>query len=374
MRVSEISFCDKVGYNIRSDDTKKYFLDKIENAYGIKIISRHFEKFSIVHSIPVLHQNPHMVCIRSNGNPYFMFITKYNNSDVVILIDKKVQQGYSLPRMILVHVMIGHETGDLHNDTIFDGEMVKREDKTWSYLINDILVYNGKYLSDINIVKRLNIVYNILKNEYIYDDVSPFNIVVKKYFTYDNIKTSIYEHIDGLNYTCRGLYFKPLFLKFKDILYNFDDGLIKKVKRDKMGGNFMLDTKTIPSLKLCDIPKYISDNDTSSNISEQSIDMNDVKEDSTKHYKNEIIENITYDENFKEEKNTVISLTTRKTSLPDVYEILNTDGNVESIVCIPSMKASIFMRELFKEKSLIDRIKVQYIWNNKFSRWTPKFT
>lgn len=371
MRVSEISFCDRVGYNIRSDETKKYFLDKIDHSYGVKIISRHFEKFSPIHSISILNQNPHLVCLRSNGNPYLMFITKYNNSDVVVLIDKKVQQGYSLPRMILVHVMIGKEVGSLHDDTIIDGEMVKKEDGKWSYLVNDMIVYNGKALSDVNIVKRLNLVYGVLKNEYVYEDLSPFNIVVKKYFTYDELKTSLYEHMNNLNYTCRGLYFKPLFLKFKDILYNFDDGLIKKVKRDKMGGNFMLDTRSIHAdcytIKAITNIKSKNNSDADSNSSSDNSevlrnDMDNVK----------CTDEMNVSTAQKDNTATIVTFLTRKTSLPDVYEIINSDGNVECNVCIPSMKASIFMRELFKEKSLIDRIKVQYVWNDKFERWSPK--
>lgn len=347
MRLSEISFCDKVGYNIRSDETKKYFLNKIENIYGIKIIARHFDKFVHVHTQNILNKNPYLVCLRSNGNPYLMFITKYNDNDIVILIDKKIQQGYFLPRMILVHLMIGNETSGLHNDTIFDGEMVKRNDNTWTYLINDMYVHKGQYLSDVNIIRRLNSVYTILKTEYIPDEMTPFNIMVKKYFTYDELKKDIYTHIQKLNYTCRGIYFKPLFLKFKDILLNFDDTLIKKVKRDKVGGNFLLDTQN----ETCEIQKKCT------TIEKRNINAN----------KSEIANNAT--QNTINENMRVFL--TRKTSQPDVYEILDVNGEVIGDACIPTLKISTYMRDLFKEKNLVDRVRINYTWNTKFEKWTP---
>lgn len=350
MRITEISFCDKIGYNIRSDESKKYFLQKIESTYGIKIIAKHFEGYN-VNTIQTLNQNPFIVCLRSNGNPYLMFITKYNDNDIVILIDKKIQQGYFLPRMIIVHVMIGNVNSGLHDDTIFDGEMVKKNDGSWTYLIHDMYVYKGKYMSDINIIKRLNIIYRTLNDEYLEDERCPFTISVKKYFTYDELKTHLYKHIENINYTCRGIYFKPLFLKFKDILINFDDSLIKKVSRNKMGGNFLLQSDNINN-------NHVIESDNESYSSNNSLSIDHVHKECSD---NDILQN-TQD----------MCLFTRKTSYPDVYEILDNSGSLMGNVCIPTMKQSIYMRDLFKEKSLIDRIKIMYCWNEKFNKWMPK--
>ena len=218
MRIGDISFCDKIGYNIRSDETKKQILDKLEKKYGIRIIARHYDKFDQTRSVSVLTRNPHLICARSNGNPYMLYLTRYNLVDICIFIDKKVQQGYFLPRMIVSHLMLGRDSA-VHDDTILHGEMIKKNDGAWVFAINDMTVYKGRLLSEDNLVKRLNCVYALLKREYIVDDMAPFKLVVKKFFAYDEVE-ALEEHIKHLPYTCRGLYFKPLFTSLISICLN----------------------------------------------------------------------------------------------------------------------------------------------------------
>jgi hypothetical protein len=336
MRVSAISFCNTTGYNIRSDESKKFILDRIEKRFGIKIIAKHYEKYCEPKSLDILNKNPHMVCLRSNGNPYLLLLTRHNNMDLSIFVDKKIQQGYFLPRMITYHLMFG-KNKQVHDDTIFDGEMVKTKDGKWLYIINDLIVCKGTYLSDVNLVKRLNMVYDLLDTEYIPDELCPFKIVVKKYFTYDEIKSNMMSHINIIPYTCRGLYFKPLFLKFKDILINFDDSLIKKVKRDKIGGGFQLQSsqqQVLPPSVNCQVNiNQITDNSDDQSLSKL--------------------------------------FWTRKTSSPDVYDMIDTNNNIIGSACIPGMKVSKYMREVFAEKNMVDKVQLSYLFNDRFQKWVP---
>jgi hypothetical protein len=335
MRIGDISFCDKIGYNIRSDETKKQILDKLEKKYGIRIIARHYDKFDPVRSVPVLNRNPHMICARSNGNPYMLYLTRYNFVDICIFIDKKVQQGYFLPRMIVAHLMIG--AGAVHDDTVMHGEMIKKNDGSWVFAINDMTVYKGRLLSEENLVKRLNYVYALLESEYIEDDMTPFKIVVKKFFAYDEAE-ALDSHIKDLPYTCRGLYFKPLFIKFRDILLNFDDALVKKVERYKVGGTFMLNAggeaalappPTVPP------PSMTSPKPTPNQNQNQ-----------TQFY-------------------------TKKTSAPDVYDIFDEHGVAVGIACIPTLALSKKMRLLFETKTIIDKLRLPYTYSDKFNKWVP---
>lgn len=334
MRITEISFCDKVGYNIRSDETKTHILERIQNDYNIKIVSKHFEKYDDARTPDILNNNPHLACLRSNGNPYFLLLTRHNYNDIAVFIDKKVQQGYFLPRMIVSHIMLG----DGEKDTLFDGEMVKTNKGKWMYLINDIHVYKGQHLTNMNLVKRINLVYDILEKDYVYNEMAPFDIAVKRYFNYAELKSDLDAHIASLPYTCRGVYFKPLFLKFRDILVNFDDSLVKKVKREKMGGTFMM--------------RQDSNNNTNTNNTTRAT-----------------AAIVTLNE--KEEVAGHRIIPTRKTASPDVYELIDAEGKVMGIACIQTMKVSKAMRGLFLDKNLVDRVEIKYVYNEEFKKWVP---
>lgn len=351
MRIGEISFCDKVGYNIRSDETKKFILDTVEKKYGLKIIAKHFEKQN-ERTLNVLNQNPHLACVRSNGNPYFMYVTRYNHNDLCIFIDKKIQQGYFLPRMIIVHTMFGKDCR-VHDDTIIDGEMVKTKEGKWLYLMNDMLVFKGEHLNDTNLIKRLNMLYDLLGTDYVEDDMSPFSIAIKRFFNYDELKTTdvFNVHVRDLNYTCRGVYFKPLFLKFKDILINFDDSLVKKVKREKIGGTFMMI------------------NDNNDNIINES---NDAQSPPSRFHPPHTPRMPSPPPPPPlEHTNNHRKFMTRKTGSPDVYELLKIDGSVEGTAYVPTLMVSKKMRLLFENKTLVDKLEIQYVFNEKFSKWSP---
>ena len=308
MITAEISFCENIAFNIKCEDTKKYILDELETKYNIKIITRHFDTYQ-EHMITNLNNNPHLVCAKSNGNPYYLYLTTIEGRKYCIYIDKKIQQGYSLPRMIITQYNFSKE---LFEKTVFDGEMIKTNTDNWIFLIGDLLVFQGMYLKDYNIVRRLNILYNSFKKSYKPDDLDIASLYIKKYFKYSDINELISDHIPKLPYTCRGIYFKPLFLRFRDILVNFDETLVKKVEKVKSKKHFQL------------------------------IESNNHKD-----------------------------YMTRKTTNPDIYELLDETNKTIGIACVPTMKISKMMREKFENKSMIDRIKITYEYSEKFSKYIP---
>ena len=62
---------------------------------------------------------------------------------------------------------------------------------------------------------------------------------------------------------------------------------------------------------------------------------------------------------------------TRKTTSPDIYELLDDTNKVIGIACVPTMKISKMMCEKFEDKSMIDRIKIKYEYSEKFSKYLP---
>lgn len=341
VHVGEISFCGKIAFNIKSDETKKYILERLEKLYQIKIVQKHYEKFN-EKSLDILEKNPYLVCVRTNGNPYYLYLLKHNLVQYCIFIDKKIQQGYYLPRMIIVQLQFNDI---LFEDTVFEGEMIKSKDNNWFYIINDILAISGNHLLNVNLPNRINKLYDILNNYYTYDKYDPFKICVKEYFNYTELEYLITNHLEKLPYTSRGLYFKPLFLKFKDILFNFDDSLIKKVERFKYNN----------------IKKFISNQD-------------EIKIDN---HKIEIIEDDTNSKIINTNNDNIENIDTkyfwiRKTNTPDIYDLIDNDNNILGIACVPTMKISKALRNIMMDKNMIDRVKLPFEYSEKFNKWIPK--
>jgi hypothetical protein len=344
VHISEISFCDKVGFNIKSNDTKKWILESLENRYGIKIIAKHFDKFQ-ERSMNNLNNNLHMLCVRTNGNPYFLYLVKINFTNYCILIDKKVQQGYFYPRMILVRL---HFDNDLfEKETIFDGEMVKNKDSSWSYLINDVIVHEGRYLNNMNLAKRLHLCLDMLEKRFVASSLDVFNVLVKGYFKYDEIEYMVKEYIPNRPYTCRGLYFKPLYLKFRETLVNFDDSLVQKVER----------------IKFKDVKQFLLKGDTSipsTNIQVQPNEINTSKSTSPPSSVS----------SFNMDIQPIRKFFVKKTSDPDVYELYDSDKYF-GIACIPNMKTSKYMKQIFQDKNIVTKVELDLEYSERFGKYIP---
>jgi hypothetical protein len=332
VQLGEISFCDKKAYNIKCDQTKKQILEKLEKLYEIRIISKKFEKFhnGLLH---MLRENPHMLCVRSNGNPYYLFLTRINFVNYCIYIDKKIQQGYYYPRMIITTYNFDDA---LFEDTLIDGEMIKKDTK-WSFLIGDIIVHRGHHLKTTNLIKRLNLVYETLDKCFIPDFMDVSTIQVKKYFTYDQIdEFELFQSKVG--YSCRGIYFKPLFLKFKDVLLNYDDSIVKKVERFKFKQDFLLIEEQQHHFK-----EEVSQPQPQPNIGQKVT---------------------------TSPPGTTTTFKVKKSELPDVFHIVGSPSHTDTI-CINTLSESRYMRKMFENKNPNDQLLIEFKWNDRFRKWSP---
>lgn len=331
MHLGEISFCDKIGYNLKSDELKKKLLTDIEGLCKFKIIQKHYEKYT-----PSIHNNivnnPHLLSLRSNGNPYLLFLTKHNFVNQCIFIDKKIQQGYFHPRMIIAKFRFDNT---LFEGTLFDGEMVKDVYGNWIYIINDLIVDSGVVNNSINLVRRVNRLHEILEKSLIEDDLDVCTFQIKRYFHYHESNFMLDTFRENLPYTCRGLYFKPLFIKFKDILYNFDESLIKKVSRTKFKGSFSL------------LPNQVDGN------KENTHDVNETHES-----KNCLKTNVKF---------------IQKTTNPDVYEVYESCNAITAIgiACVNNLETSKLLRSIFLNTTPLEKKKMECEFIEKFNKWKP---
>ncbi len=337
MHTGIISFADRIVHNIKTNDTKDMILEQLHALCHIKIIQKHYHKLDD-NNIRYVKASPHLCCLRSNGNPYYMFFTQYNDVPIIYFIDKKIHPGYQKPRILLVRGLFNES---LYDNTLLDGEMVKCRDNKWEFLINDILAYKGKELSNIKLPDRLKILYNMLETQYTPDpviDVCTYK--VKSYYhVYKESISQLLELSTKLNYTCRGIYFWSYDLKYKPKLCNFNEENIINVVR-----------KTKDETKFQQRPITLSD----------------------KHSCNDKIEKVNHPIHVNSDE---MILWVTQTDYPDVYNLYDNENMLTSnkigIALIPDLMMSQKMRNAFKNKNAATILKIKCKHNTIFNKWYP---
>lgn len=340
MHTGIISFANRIVNNIKSNDIKDFILNQLCNLYNIKIIQKHYHKLDD-NNIKYLKNNLHLCNLRSNGNPYYMFLTLYNDIPIIYFIDKKIHPCYQKPRIILTRGLFDIS---LYKNTLLDGEMIRKNNGKWVFIINDIISYEGNYLIKEQLPERLKIIYNLL--EYKYTPDTTIDVCEYKVKTYYNLyQESINELIElskKLDYTCRGIYLWSYDLKHKPKLYNFDENNIINVIR-----------------KVKDETEFKSLNN--------DIEIEKVKNETEQEHviiKDEIICN----DNEK-------ILWIVKTDDPDVYNLYDNEIILSSkkigIAFISNLSISKILRNSLKNKNVSSSVKCKCIYNNKFNKWAP---
>jgi hypothetical protein len=340
-----ISFSNRIALNIKSNEHKDSILNDLNALYKIKILQRHHHNLDNS-NINIVLTN-HMMNLRSNGNRYYLYFTLYNDVETMYYIDKKIHPGYQRPRIIFGRGLFCKK---LFKNTLLDGELVKCKDNTWTFLINDIICYEGKYLNNKTLPQRLDIIYNMLETQYTPDStIDVCNYKVKCY--YNMFKESIDELqllSKNLNYTCRGIYIWPYDLKYKPKLYNFDETSVIDVIRK---------TKDIAEFKTIDNEINKTTSQVECIIPEQTMIL-PVEN-------NEII-NEHMNENTK-------ALYLMKTLEPDIYNIYETENTNDKppigIALVQSIKDSKLLRTAFRDKNAMTFIKFACIYDDKFNKW-----
>ena len=348
MQTGVISFCDRINYNIKSLETKDEILNDLQRLFNIQILQRHWFHFD-EKCYEQMKANPHMACLRSNGNPYYMYFTRYEDVPIIYFIDKKIHPGYQKPR-----IMLGRGLWDisLFNNTVFDGEMVKDKYHGWVYLINDVLAYKGRNLFNEPLSKRLELAIDILDTCLTPDPIIDCcKYQVKQYasVTQEGVNALI-ELSKTLPYTTRGMYFVPYALKYKPKLVNFDDTLIKSVVR-----------------KVKDVPDFQDGTTVAvAPIAISTILNTPIKDAENAHFPA-----------ISTENNSVEIYMLRKTELPDIYEVytLNTNngtrGEKLGAALIPNMKVSKMMRAIFKDTTVATYVKMTCEYKKDINKWLP---
>tara|TARA_B100000035_G_C20969882_1_gene540539 strand:- start:33 stop:1154 length:1122 start_codon:yes stop_codon:yes gene_type:complete len=350
LETGTISFCDKKALNIKSDDYKRYILEKLEKQHGVVLYKRNYQSYKPNHEKLVKRfGNSSMLSVVSSGNAYLLYITKdeYSGKNQVFFIDCKISEGYEYPRIIMLWLRFKK---NVYKNTLFRGELVRDRDSNWIYLIDDLLVYCGRQMNKVKKVEKVRNTHDIFENSYCRDDrLELMTIRIKKYFTVDKTEDIKNKFIPSLNYDSRG------------IMLHLNNGMNLFVNTG--GGRTRHTTKrrNIKSVK-----KEVKPKPTKDKIS-LSAGKSDYKTE--RHIAHSI--KMTIEPIDTPERDTA-TLIIKDTDQPDVYKLYAKKGTVNKRVSyahVPSIEISKMLRELFV--SATGDILVQCKYNSVFNKWTP---
>lgn len=355
MHTGIISFCDRIAYNIKCSDAKDWILDQLEHKYQIRILQKHWFRLD-EQQFTYVQQIPHQACIRSNGNPYFLYFTRYEDVNQIMYIDKKVQPGYQKPRIIITK---GQFEDSIFENTLLEGEMVKDKKNQWIFLINDVMMYKGKYLKDMLLPQRLSYAHELLSQHYRPDPIMDVCIYqVKKYVPCTKrCLESLIQFAEKLPYTNRGIYFVPLTMKYKPKLINFNDELIKTVYRKvKDCPEFMEKPKLTESRARSEDNSVVSTPVRSTTPSLPPLEME----------KQVIPSDLQLEDNER-----IIWL--RKTEQPDVYDMYEQENSQQKmgIASVPTLATSKMLRSVFKNLNVATSVCFLGKMDPSFQKWIP---
>lgn len=333
MHTGIISFANRIVQNIKTNDTKDLILKQLYSKYNIKIIQKQFHRLDD-NNIKHIINNPHYCCLRTNGNPYYMFFTEYNEVPIIYFVDKKIHPGYQKPRILIVRGMFSEE---LFKNTVIDGEMVKKQNGKWLFLMNDIIVHEGKHLTNTNMKDRMIILYNLLESQYTKDEIiDTCEYKIKNYYNIcQNSIDKLIEISEKLDYSSRGIYFWSSDIKYKNKLVNFNDNNIINVVRKVKDETEFQTIEKLPQKPVIEEKPIVEEKDIKNGM----------------------------------------ELWLSKSEHPDVYYIYDNENtliaNNIGNALIPNLSISKILREAFKNTNVATLIKCHCKYNDNFKKWYP---
>lgn len=322
---TKTSFCNVEIDNITENDTKQFILDQMSLlCEGVQYKSRYAKVYNDQYSRNL--KNPHIVCLKSSGTPYFLFLSQINETNYAFLIDKRIKDGYSYPKIFILPYQF---TNDYYKGSLFECELLRDRNQRWSLLIGDIYSYQGKSQKNRIVMERINLLHEMVNHisETSFVEVCP--IIIKKYFDYHQTEDIIENFIPNLSYDIRGFYFVPLRCSYAKILYLFP-------RSQKKEGPTISPTQNLPT----------KDRKKTSTI-KQSFSKSELPGTDMPTYR------------------------MLKTLKPDVYELYGKDGDdlqKVGIALVQTLKQSHQILEWMKTTTLL---KVHCRYNDRFQKWEP---
>lgn len=389
MHLGNIPFCGKIVHNIKDDLSKEVLLKKLDQDFNLRILEKQHENYKAA-LIERLQKEPHYISIKSVGSPYYLFLTQYEDQNVCIFIDKKIQHGYLYPRMIVVNLEFDNDGLFANGEgrgVVFDGEMISTE-KRWVFLIGDMYVDRVREIDDPAKVRLefLTKLWASLFKPRPKEDVCSFEI--KRFFTYQDLPENLENFIDSLPYKVRGIYFKPVNTSLiPDVLYMFEQPQIhQKPSKPNHYSHDSCNPEFFRHLPIADTPRPLTESEAAILKKKTRTDSIEISPMNRIKAKFEETSKFQKDLHAHEDQGVptvnlpgVVHWWTRKTPYPSIYELYD-DNNIAlnrespsfvGHMHIASIDVERYMREKFKNCDMFQRKYLPYQWNKHFHKWQP---
>jgi len=317
------SFCGVQVDNITENEAKEYILNQMTiRCEGISYNHRYAKVYNDQYKKNL--NNPHILCLKSSGTPYLLFLTQINETNYSFLIDKRVKDGYTYPKIFILPY---HWSPELYEGTLFECELLRDRHQNWSLAIGDIYFSKGTSMSNIIIMDRVSAIHDILEKDFhqscFCETCCPF---VKRYFDYREFGEIVSSFVPSLTYDIRGVYFIPLKCSYSKIIYLLprDNPMNLPTEKGPRGNH------------------------------------------NAKKKEGRISRPISKD------KGQMMRL--MKTMKPDVYEVYSVDQGTlrkQGIALVQTTQCSDMLWNSFQGKSQSDEVWIECIYDKTFSKWTP---
>ena len=338
MDVSEIKFCNKTAFNIKNNREKSNIIKYIYDTYHLSINKSYF-KFYNDSYLQNITKNEYFVNTLTQGTEYWLFLTRINNEKYSLFIDKKLQKNHTFPKMIITTLRFKDH---LYNDTLFNGELVRSYKGNWTFLIDDLIVYNGRLYKQPSI-EKIRKLHTILKTECILDNIIHIcPLKIKHFFTLEDLNYIITDFIPSCNYNIIGLTFIPF-------LYN----------EQPIRFYFKLDKNTSKHNIQC----FKASNSLETSIKQENYLL---KNENTEILYSHL--DLSYDSNTNKR---LFTFQMNSTKLPNVYTLYILDNNKlikHSIAKIDTLECGEYMRRIFQKKK---QYLIDCYYYKMFNKWTP---
>lgn len=188
---------------------------------------------NIKECIEYLNKNPYLVSFDIKHTKMLLYLTTLNRKKYCLFID------YTDINKLKIYSVKLRFNSELYKGTLFNGELVINEKKTWIYLITDL--YYEENICKINnkFSDKIQNISNILKNKYKYDDfMNVCHIQLKSYFLYNHFEI-IYNKKINEKLIEYNIMLIPEYFNMSKLLIN----LIKTKKDNIENGNNIFEIK-----------------------------------------------------------------------------------------------------------------------------------
>ena len=346
MDLSEIDFCNGVGYNLKNIRYKSNLLKSLYKNFNINLKNSYTQYSN--RELHKLKKYNYLLSVQTIGQSYFLYLTKIHNKNYSLFIDKKLIKDHILPKIVVVNYRFDES---LYNNTIFTGELVKLHNNKWEFIINDIVIYNNK-IHNKNFYQKIKLIHDLLKNNYIHDsNLEICSLKIKRYFSPDQFNYIINKFIYECKYKINALLFTSL-NNNSTISFNFNQ---QKIYNTTI--KFLTDSNSyLESIKY---EKELLEESNNENLLSETKDDDQILLD--------LLENINQPDIINNE---VFVFEIKKTDLPNIFILYCNKNNTKtkhSIARIDTLECLDLVNTVLKKSKSY----VKCIYSQDYKKWIP---